>query len=120
MSVEITSAGSGKTKIVLDNADLSVLLNLLAQAKFGTEVKSYVLLAPLVNELFRRVIEYSDANSIRESGSIWNRTLSAEDALGDNTFASTVMKVLVRDVGEVDAERYFADAIYPNRLADSL
>lgn len=117
MSVQINSAEGDRVSITVREEDLSILLSYLTHAKFGDEIKSYVLLSPLINDLIRAIIEFSDRNDIRESGAAtWERAIAKEEASDPQCFVFKVLNVLSTEIGESGAKETLLEAIYPNRL----
>jgi len=63
------------------------------------------------------IIEFSDRNNLRESGSLtWERVVTEEEASSPQSFVAKVMNVLSDEVGKVKALEFMPSAIYPNRL----
>ena len=117
MSVEITSAGSDLVLLKLKRDDLYLLLSYLSHAKFGSDIKSYVLLSPLINELIEAILAYSDEVGLSETNSaVWRRSISLEEAADPACFVRSIQDVLERDLGEREAKEALAQALFPNQL----
>jgi hypothetical protein len=119
MPVQISSSEDGSVSITIDKVDLPIVLTALAHAKFSTELKSYVLLSPPINELIRSIMSFSDENGAIDSGTrTWARTIPKSEASHPESFVSAVYAVLAQEFGDEKAGELLPDAVYPNRLED--
>lgn len=117
MSPPGTSADDEHVSITLRRDDLYLLLAYLSHAKFAGEIKSYVMLSPLMNELFKAILSFSDETGATDSSSAsWRRQITPEEADHPESFAWKVKEVLKRDLGEEKAEESLRDALFPNQL----
>ena len=120
MSVQISSVDHNKVSIVIEKGNIHTLLSYLAHAKFSDEIKVYVLLSPLINELFRSILEFSDKTYLIETGSaVWKRQIPEEEITNPLSFASQVFDILVREYGSDQARELLPEALYPNQLVSS-
>ena len=112
MTVEIASAADDRVSISVRRKDLHLLMAYFLHAKFSDEIKVYVLLSPLINELMRTIIDFSDRHFIRESGS---RFIGPID---NREFLDEVWRVLAREFGESGACEHMAEALFPHQLPE--
>jgi hypothetical protein len=112
MTVEIASAGEDRVSVTVGRKDLHTLLAYFMHAKFSDEIKVYVLLSPLINELMRAIIDFSDRQFIYESGS---RTVRPIDNL---EFLAEVWRVLAREFGDSGAREHLAEALFPHQTPE--
>jgi hypothetical protein len=114
MAVRTSFNDAGRVSIEVERDELHHVLSYLAHAKFSDEIKDYVLLSPLINELFRSIIEFSDKHGLEQSGSqTWRRMISDEEAVSPHSFVAQVKTVLRREYPEDGLHNVLSDALYP-------
>lgn len=116
MSVQIQKSSSEKVNILIDGSDVYKLISVLTSAKFGDEIKSYILLSPFLNDLLKSLVDFE---SSRTDGLVdWNRVLQDEDFSDSGSFAFKVKSILSEEFGEDLDPETLRLALYPNIVPD--